>query len=443
MFRGSSVISAVVWCGLWIMLANACNESVRQAADDQGPSARPADASQPDAGNAAHAGAGDARVTDLGQVGGGSYLPWAGGPSYYAAWQHGPPTDPSFFPIAVWLQSPSNAQRYKDIGVNTFVGLWDGPTEEQLSALASQGIYAISAQEGVWSTHLSDPTIRGWMHGDEPDNAQPDGQGGYGPCVDPAAIVSSYDTFKQGDPTRPIYLNLGQGVANVDYIGRGVCSGKVEMYPEYAKGADILSFDIYPANNADGSQNQLWLVASGVDRLRQASDYKKPVWNWIETTAISDPTRGPTPQQVKAEVWMSLIHGSMGIGYFCHIMEPTFVEAGLLADTAMTEAVAAINQQVLSLAPALNTPSLANAVSVASANAAVPIDLMVKRWDGALYAFAVAMRPGATTATFTVPDLPTGSIEVVEEPRTLQLANHTFSDAFAASYAVHVYKIER
>ncbi len=38
-------------------------------------------------------------------------------------------TDPTAFPIAVWLQSPSRAAEYKAIGINLYVGLWRGPTE--------------------------------------------------------------------------------------------------------------------------------------------------------------------------------------------------------------------------------------------------------------------------------------------------------------------------
>jgi len=41
---------------------------------------------------------------------------------------------PEFFPLAVWLQAPANAARYRAIGINTYVGLWGGPTEEQLEA---------------------------------------------------------------------------------------------------------------------------------------------------------------------------------------------------------------------------------------------------------------------------------------------------------------------
>jgi hypothetical protein len=428
-----------------VLLCAALLVAIAGPACDEAP--QRADGRPSEGGRGDRSGAGESPVRDLrsGDAakadGGDTYLPWEGGATYYSKWAHGPSTDPSFFPTAVWLQDPSNAQKYKDIGINTFIGLWEGPTEQQLSSLTSVGVSTICDQAGVWSSHLSDAVIRGWMHGDEPDNAQPDGSGGYGPCIDPSEIATKYAAFKANDATRPIYLNLGQGVANVDYIGRGVCRGKVEMYPEYAKGADILSFDIYPVNNTDSSHEQLWLVASGIDRLREATQYQKVIWTWIETTGIDDPARKPTPAQVKAEVWMALIHGAMGIGYFCHIMGPTFVEAGLLADATMKNAVAEIDAQIHSLAPALNTPSLAAAAQVASSNAAVPVDLMVKRQGGTLYLFAVAMRPGATTATFTLPAVSSGSVEVLGEGRSLAVKNSAFSDTFAASFAVHLYKI--
>ena len=46
-----------------------------------------------------------------------------------------PPADPGYFPIAVWLQDPRNAEAYKRAGINLYVGLWQGPTEAQLAAL--------------------------------------------------------------------------------------------------------------------------------------------------------------------------------------------------------------------------------------------------------------------------------------------------------------------
>ena len=53
----------------------------------------------------------------------------------YQRWNKGVSSDPSFFPIAVWLQAPKNAERFRKAGINLYVGLWRGPTEEQLRAL--------------------------------------------------------------------------------------------------------------------------------------------------------------------------------------------------------------------------------------------------------------------------------------------------------------------
>ena len=92
--------------------------------------------------------------------------------STYAQWSHGPSSDPSYFPIAVWLQDPRNALAYKRAGINLYVGLWQGPTESQLAALKKAGMPVICHQNRVGLAHRDDPTIVGWMHGDEPDNAQ-------------------------------------------------------------------------------------------------------------------------------------------------------------------------------------------------------------------------------------------------------------------------------
>ena len=71
----------------------------------------------------------------------------AGGENYsdspYGAWMHGPPQDPDYFPIAVWLQAPEDAAAYKKAGINLYVGLWEGPTEEQLAHLKAAGMQTI------------------------------------------------------------------------------------------------------------------------------------------------------------------------------------------------------------------------------------------------------------------------------------------------------------
>jgi hypothetical protein len=129
----------------------------------------------------------------------------------------------------------------------------------------------ICDQNEVGLKHKDDPTIVGWMHGDEPDNAQtlPGGKG-YGPPIEPKRIIEDYRKLVAADPTRPVMLNLGQGVAWDGWYGRGVRTRHAEDYSEYVKGCDIASFDIYPvAHDHKEVAGKLWFVASGVVRMPQ------------------------------------------------------------------------------------------------------------------------------------------------------------------------------
>jgi len=360
----------------------------------------------------------------------------------YGRWAHGPGKDDAYFPIAVWLQHPKNAARYKAIGINLYVGLWKGPTESQLSALKKAGMPVICHQNAVGLKHAGEGTIVGWMHGDEPDNAQRrKDRKGYGPPIEPARIVADYEKIRAADPTRPVLLNLGQGVAWDGWIGRGVRTGHPEDYPEYVKGCDIASFDIYPAVSTRRQvAGKLWLVAHGVRRLRKWAGPKRVVWNCIECTRISNTKVKPTTHQVRAEVWMSIIHGSRGLIYFVHQFKPRFIEAGLLADGEMTRAVAGINKQIRELAPVLNSSPPSEPAVAISSPSAVPIAVMTRKHRGATYVFAVAMRDIPAAATIRIPDLPAAATaEVLGEGRKIPIKNGQFRDNFKG-YEVHIYK---
>jgi len=363
----------------------------------------------------------------------------------YAQWKNGPSPDAGFFPLAVWLQSPAKAERYREAGINTYVGLWRGPTEEQLATLQKAGMKLICSQNETGRKHLQDPTIIGWMHGDEPDNAQSLGQGkGYGPPIPPSRIVADYERIQRVDPTRPVMINLGQGVAWDNWIGRGVRRNHPEDYPEYVKGGDIISFDIYPvAHSSPEVADKLWFVPRGVDRLVQWTGGRKVIWNCLECTRIQNPKHKATPHQVRAEAWMSIIHGSMGLIYFVHEWQPRFNESALLDDAEMLAAVTSLNRQITRLAPVLNSPSLKELARVSTEDPQLPVAALAKQHGGATYVLAVAMRDGQTTATFTLKGLSgRRSVEVLDEGRTLAATDGVFRDEFGP-WAVHLYRVAR
>ena len=178
----------------------------------------------------------------------------------------GLPQTPEFFPLAVWLQAPANAARYRAIGINIYVGLWRGPTEAQLDALDQAGIRLICGQNQR-SLAIQGPRRRSSAGCTATSPTTPSRSGG-------ARAMgrlcrrrrSSRTTARSAGPT-PIarcMLNLGQGVAWDGWYGRGVRTNHPEDYAEYVKGCDIASFDIYPASHEnEGGRRQALVRAPG------------------------------------------------------------------------------------------------------------------------------------------------------------------------------------
>jgi hypothetical protein len=350
---------------------------------------------------------------------------------------NGLPNNAAFFPIGVWLQSPARAPAYKAIGINTYVNLWQGPTERQLADLARYGMFVIASQNDVALHSPNRAIIKGWLHQDEPDNAQPIGLGLYGTCIPATEVVRRTHEMKARDPTRPVMLNFGQGVANEYWRGRGPCTNDRGYYSIAARDVDILSFDIYPVGSETPQvKGKLEYVARGVARLKNIAAGDQKVWAVIETTAL-DPGHMVTPAQLRAEVWMAIIHGARGIVYFVHEFLPTFREDGIFRHVDIVREVAKENKLIESMAPIINIPDLGGAATVQST---VPIDTLVKRYDNKIYIFAVSMANKASQPRFTLEGLDATKALVVGEDRTLTITRSTFQDSFDG-YGVHIYEI--
>ncbi len=260
-------------------------------------------------------------------------------------------------------------------------------------------MFVIAAQNEVALASVNRGVIKGWLHEDEPDNAQPIGLGLYGTCIPAATVVRRTQEMKSRDPTRPVMINFGQGVANEFWRGRGPCTGDKEYYSIAAQDADILSFDIYPVGSGTPQvKGKLEYVARGVTNLTNLAVNGQNVWAVIETTAL-DPEHAVTPAQVRSEVWMAIIHGAKGIVYFVHEFAPTFREDGIFRHPDVVQEVAQTNALIKSLAIPLNTPNLAGKLTVQST---VPIATMVKQYENIIYVFAIAMNDSASKPRFAI-----------------------------------------
>lgn len=139
---------------------------------------------------------------------------------------NGLPTSDSYFPIALWLQSPSRVPEYEAIGINLFDGLYEGSTEEQLAELNKYDMPVIAEQNDIALSSPNARVIRGWTKIDQPDNAQPPGSGflsfGYGLrgiCIPAKEVANRSAEVRSRDPTRPILIGFGRCVADPNWNG--------------------------------------------------------------------------------------------------------------------------------------------------------------------------------------------------------------------------------
>jgi len=372
--------------------------------------------------------------------------PVDGGLNYYSRWRTNTlPSGLDFFPIGVWSEQANNVSRVKSYGINAYVTTYGDPTKVTAAGL-----------------HNLDPLE------DEADMRFGPGYDAYHPGVAwPNSCTNAYGNQQTG--------NAQCGYTAMQQAQSRVASGEMR-YTNYGKGVgfwesdaqaarfvndyqDVVSMDLYWGTDTDlcvASQGGA-ILGTGtavspdechkpanyghtVDRLRSmvSPHGSKPVFTFVE---LGHPgTRGLTMPigEIKAAVWSSLIHEARGIVYFNHSFGGSCQSQHVLdtCDPAIAQTVTAINTQIKTLAPVLNSPKV-NGVTTTGA-----IDQLTK-WDGNnLYVFTGSTKAsGATTGSVTLPAHENTTAQVLGENRTVQLTNGTISDTWANPNTVHLYKI--
>jgi hypothetical protein len=237
-----------------------------------------------------------------------------------------PLTDSNVYPIAVWAMGSRTAPAFAAMGVNIFVGGESGNAAAWCDELAKSGCVGFVGWRNRSPEQLAQiaasPGFLGWMHGDEPDNAGEVNGEFRSTATPPAELIARYQAMKASKAPAPMYLNLGQGLANANWQ-----STPDEMYKDFMKCADVVCYDVYPTSTMPDGANRLILTARGVSRLKAFAGKDRPAWIWLECTNMpADKAdvgeRAPYPHELRAEVWMSVLHGADGIGYFPHQFNP-------------------------------------------------------------------------------------------------------------------------
>lgn len=392
-----------------------------------------------------------------------------GGANYYSKWSNSFPTDPNLFPLGIWAENfsddsgtRSKIDKYKDMGINMFVEIYGSINTNLGNYLRDKSMYTIGGGPYEVAMRTTDePDWRGCQGSvgiapELPSYALPcatlgssSGAADTGP-ITPAVLQRWSDGLRSRDTTRPIFGQFthipksGMGtVVNGTPVCQEYWTGAESTARAFANSADILSYDIYVLTGQWLPKHadciSVWSQGDYTKNLRRLSDYKKPVWAFIETSYVTaDNNYRPTAADVNSEVWHSIISGARGIEYFNHDFKSG--TAAVLLDSRFQDIAAQVkstNALIKSLAPVINAP-YANGFTTTTS----PVTTMTKYHDNStFYVFAASRTKSNQTATFNVKA--GTSVEVVGENRTIPITNGTFTDNFANQTAVHIYKVNR
>ncbi len=366
------------------------------------------------------------------------------------------PASTSFFPIAVWDQSPqggnvpapyaNQAAAFKAMGINVFLGLYGWPENYgsdngEIEAAAAEGMYVVAggdpysdtSPQSVASVEALVATLpaseqqyfAGYQWLDEPAACNGSGE--------TQSIAAQIATVNSEDPGKIISANEGSWAAFLpnNLMGSSTCLTQAEAN---LKDASMLSADDYALTDPWHSSqcigaNCIYLYGQEAANLKHFAKPTQPVWEFVETgtddlgyssqngacdAATNLCANGneyrATPVQVNSSAWDAVINGARGIEWFCDDTIAYDACAGGGSDgnpaeggsTVIPANLTYIDQNIEGFASELNSPDVGG-LTVSSSNSSVPVTSMLKKVDGQYYLFTESNRDGATTATYADP----------------------------------------
>jgi hypothetical protein len=378
-------------------------------------------------------------------------------PAFYTRFKDGLPSASSFFPIAVWQQQPTrerngkpNAINYRNLGINTFAGLWnfpnDGASAANLSAVKSSGMYALGGGDDgktgdarTIAGMVGNNAWAGFELGDEQDMSTNPSH------VTPAQVTAQATALHRDAPGRLVYNNFGKAFSLFPWVG---AHDETAGLRQYCSQVDVASSDYYASTDGyePAGTHTPNFYGKAIDHVRQLCGPGKPAWGFIETGHPFADQPGNWPPYstngvinaatIEQAVWSMLAHGANGIVYFVHdFYTGRFTEDGLFDHPQAVAVVARIDAAVRAVAPILNAQRQPKGLLAVNADATLRAD--ANGW----YVIAAENSGRKRTCTFTVAVAADRTVQVVGENRTIKAnANGTWSDPFAG-WGHHVYKI--
>ena len=337
-----------------------------------------------------------------------------------------------FFPIAIWMQNSKNIAYQKSLGINTFILNGDPQNESNITFLDS------CEKNSVWGivNHIESRSTKhkallGWFIDDEPDV--------HG--IDPIILIKKHKKLKLNFPNLITFLNLGPGFSKnslLDIEKRLAIS----KYMKYSVAADLVGFDYYPIYFCE--PEKIFLVGDLQKEFSQEIMKHRPSFQWIECVSGTDPfcnnldrgvNDGIYPEELRNQVWQSIVNGATGIGYYTHYMDYGYSK--FYVDKLLEIEIASINKQIMEYEDVIlnNDSSI-----IFYSNFPNDIDMLAKNTEDGIILFTVnTTRKEKEVIISTKNNI--SQIKVMEEDRRILSNGNSFSDKFH-SLQMHIYLIK-
>lgn len=343
-----------------------------------------------------------------------------------------------FFPIGAYSVPSSDFSKWKSRGVNTLVndvGDTDGERLQWNQAAVAAGFKLIRPPLPNPADDIGNSALLAWSQMDEPDIWDKGEE-------NLPELQQNYKKWKQIDPTRLVFLNFSGGdvmrTNQPDVINTDV------TYKNMIATADWIANDIYPLSGylfEDERRTDLTLLSEPIDQLRSWAPLK-PQFCFIESAKIYSEFRGIKPAELRAQIWLAMVHGVRGLFFFSHIFEnDDWLDwDGTQKDVAaeMTIQTSLITSIALALQGDINPTSM---------HVVVPKGLEAGWRNSSLGKFVFVVNPTSQTysnQTITLTGTSASTTAaVIGESRTISITDEGthMSDHFPG-FAVHIYQLQ-
>lgn len=321
-----------------------------------------------------------------------------------------------FFPLMLIDQcTPQDVARGKALGINLVLnGSCPGlAPDAQLALLRGSGLAVLP----IGARRTRGPGLVGWTYPDEPDN------NGWTP-----ASLAKADPYDRGnaDGLVTFLTTSGRFFQRAPF---GSAQVPLSRYAGFAAMADMAGFDLHPLNACQSDLTSVYDAQRAFVKLAGST----PTFQWIETGPIRPTYCGGfamTPDELVAEVWLAVIGGARGVGYFTHAWTPA--HNSLALSPPMATAITRTNVLLASVKPGLLGKTIESDVDSPA------VKVVARSGGGSTYVFAINAMRSPNKAGIRVPQLRDGLATVVGERRTVVVKHHRLIDHFGG-LQVNVY----